>query len=224
VTSLPPFPPAPLVPEPPERNGHARAGAAVMRALGWRVRLLQPVPARCVIIVYPHTSNWDFVIGLAAKWYLGMTFSFLAKDTLFRGPLGVCLRRWGGLAVDRRASHGVIGGLAQRFAQADDCRLVIAPEGTRARMPAWKSGFYHLARAANVPVGLGFLDYGRREAGIGAYVDLTGDVEADMARIAAFYADKGGRRPELAGPVRLEPAAAAPRPATGPAAGVRPRV
>ncbi|MFO1412319.1 MAG: 1-acyl-sn-glycerol-3-phosphate acyltransferase [Burkholderiales bacterium] len=192
------------MPEPLVRDGHARVGAAVLRALGWRMRLAQPVPDRCVIVVYPHTSNWDFVIGLAAKWYLGLAFTFLAKDSLFQGPFGVLLRRWGGLPIDRRSPHGVIGGLAQRFAQEATCRLVITPEGTRSRRPAWKSGFYHLARAANVPVGLGFIDYGLKEAGIGGYLDLTGDVEADMARIAAFYADKRGCRPELAGPVRLE--------------------
>lgn len=198
-----PFPLAPLVPEPLVRDGHARLGAAVLRALGWQMRLAQPVPDRCVIVVYPHTSNWDFVIGLAAKWYFGMHFRFLAKDTLFRWPFGVFLRRWGGLPIDRRSSHGVIGGLAQRFAQETDCKLVITPEGTRAHTETWKSGFYHLARAANVPVGLGFIDYGRRECGIGGYFDLTGDVDADMARIAAFYADRRGRRPELAGRIQL---------------------
>lgn len=185
------------------RNGHARLGAVLLRALRWRVRLAQPVPARCVIVVYPHTSNWDFVIGLAAKWYLGLPFRFLAKDSLFRGPFGAALRRWGGVPIDRRVHHGVIGSLVQRFADDAECRLVLTPEGTRARTDAWKSGFYHLARAANVPVGLGFIDYGKREAGIGAYLTLTGDVDADMARIAAFYADRRGFRPEQGGPVRL---------------------
>lgn len=203
MTTSSPFPSAPFVPEPLAPGVHARIGAALLRALHWRVRLAQPVPARCVIVVYPHTSNWDFVIGLAAKWYLGLQFRFLAKDTLFRWPFGTFLRRWGGLPIDRRARHGVIEGLAQGFAEAPECRLVFAPEGTRARTEAWKSGFYHLARAADVPVGLGFIDYGKREAGIGAYVDLTGDADADMARIAAFYADRRGLRPELAGPVQL---------------------
>jgi len=203
VTSPSPIPPAPYVPEPLVRNGHAWLGAALLRALGWRMRLAQPVPGRCVIVVYPHTSNWDFVIGLAAKWYFGLHFRFLAKDSIFRWPFGFFLRRWGGMPIDRRSPHGVIGGLAQRFADEADCKLVITPEGTRSRTDAWKSGFYHLARAANVPVGLGFIDYGRRECGIGGYIDLTGDVEADMARIAAFYEGCRGCRPELAGAIRL---------------------
>jgi 1-acyl-sn-glycerol-3-phosphate acyltransferase len=195
---------APRVERPLGRDGHARVGAALLKALGWRIVLARPVPRRCVIVVYPHTSNWDFVIGLAAKWYLGLHFRFMAKDTLFVGPFGALLARWGGVPVDRRASHGIIGAFAERFAREDDFLLVITPEGTRSRTPYWHSGFYHLARAADVPLGLGFIDYGRREAGIGAYLALTGDQAVDMAAIAAFYRDRTGRRPANAGPVRLK--------------------
>ena len=177
----------------------------MLRLLRWRVVLAQPVPMRCVIVIAPHTSNWDFVIGLAAKWYIGIHFRFFGKDTLVRWPLAGALVRWGGIPVDRRASHGVIATLAARFREEPDFRLVIAPEGTRSRTAHWKSGFYHLARAAGVPIGLAFIDYARREIGIGAYVDLTGDEAADMAGVAAFYAAKVGKRPANAGPVRLAP-------------------
>jgi 1-acyl-sn-glycerol-3-phosphate acyltransferase len=161
------------------------------------------VPLRCVVVFYPHTSNWDFPVGLMAKWMLGIHFRFIGKHTLFAGPFGPMFTRWGGIPVDRRESTGNIARLAERFAAETDFRLAIAPEGTRRRTEHWKSGFYHLARAAGVPVALAFIDYARREVGVGAHLDLTGDVDADMARIAAFYADKVGRRPENAGPIRL---------------------
>ena len=159
---------------------------------------------RCVVVFYPHTSNWDFLIGLLAKWATGIHFRFVGKDSLFAGPLGPLMRRWGGIPVDRSRPTGVIARLAQAFAENEDFRLAIAPEGTRRRMERWKSGFYHLARAARVPLGLAFIDYRRREVGVGGFLELTGDVDADMARIAAFYADKEARRPENAGPIRLE--------------------
>ena len=159
---------------------------------------------RCVVVFYPHTSNWDFPYGLMAKWLVGVHFRFIAKDSLFRKPfLGSWMRRWGGIPVDRSGGTGVIAQLTGEFAANDDFRLVVAPEGTRSRTGRWKSGFYHLARAANVPVALSFIDYHRRETGVGGYVDLTGDVAADLARIAAFYADKTARRPENASPIRF---------------------
>jgi len=187
----------------PGRGALARLALWLLAARGWRVVLAQPVPLRCVVIFYPHTSNWDFTIGLLAKWATEIFFRYVGKDTLFRGPFGAMLRRWGGIPVNRREHTGFIGQMQAEFARHDDFRLVIAPEGTRRLTGHWKSGFYHLARAAEVPVALAFIDYPRREVGVGGSVDLTGDVAADMARIAAFYADKRGRRPENQGPVKL---------------------
>jgi 1-acyl-sn-glycerol-3-phosphate acyltransferase len=199
-----PIPPAPYVDAPLAPGFRGRFAAWMLRRAGWRVVLAQPVPLRCVVVFYPHTSNWDFPYGLMAKWLVGVHFRFIAKDSLFRTPLGPLLRRWGGIPVDRSGHTGVIAHFAGQFAQHEDFRLVVAPEGTRGRTERWKSGFYHLARAANVPVALSFIDYRRRQTGVGGYVELTGDVGADMARIAAFYADKTARRPENAGPVRLD--------------------
>jgi len=198
------LPPAPYVDTPLERSFRARFAARVMRLTGWRVVLAQPVPLRCVVVFYPHTSNWDFPLGLMAKWMFGVHFRFIAKDSLFATPLGPWLRRWGGIPVDRSGRTGVIARLADEFAKHDDFRLVVAPEGTRTHTARWKSGFYHLARAADVPLALSFVDYRRRETGVGGYIDLTDDMAADMGRIAAFYADKTARRPENAGPVQLD--------------------
>lgn len=170
---------------------------------GWHVVLAQRVPPRCVIVFYPHTSNWDFPIGLLAKFALDLRIRWVGKDSLFRWPVAAILRRWGGIPVNRRERTGFTERLVRQFAQGDDFRLAIAPEGTRRRTRAWKSGFYHVASAARVPVALAFIDYPRREIGIGACVELTGDAHADMARIADFYADKTGHRPERQGPVQL---------------------
>ncbi|MEO8347006.1 MAG: 1-acyl-sn-glycerol-3-phosphate acyltransferase [Betaproteobacteria bacterium] len=200
-----PLPPAPYVDAPLVPGFRARFAAWVLRRAGWRVVLAQPVPTRCVVVFYPHTSNWDFPCGLMAKWLVGVHFRFIAKNSLFAKPLlGACLRRWGGMPVDRSGGTGVIASLALQFAAQDDFKLVVAPEGTRGRTAYWKSGFYHLARAANVPVALSFIDYRRRETGVGGYVNLTGDVAADMDRISAFYADKTARWPENAGPIQFD--------------------
>jgi 1-acyl-sn-glycerol-3-phosphate acyltransferase len=188
----------------------ARFAAWVLRLAGWRVVLAQPVPLRCVVVFYPHTSNWDFPYGLMAKWLLGIHFRFIAKDSLFATPLGPVLERWGGIPVDRRGRTGVIAKLAAKFAQHEDFRLVVAPEGTRSRTHCWKSGFYYLALAAKVPLALSFIDYHRHETGVGGYLDVTGDVAVDMARIAAFYAGKAAKHPEKAGPVCLDDRPKAP--------------
>jgi 1-acyl-sn-glycerol-3-phosphate acyltransferase len=175
----------------------------VLALAGWRAALVQPLPERCVVLVYPHTSNWDFPIGLAFTWMTGLGFRFVGKDSLFKGPFGRLLRYWGGIPVNRREPAGVMASLARAFADEREFRIGITPEGTRAHAKFWKSGFYRLARIAKVPVALAFIDYRQRVVGIGGYFDPTGDVAADMARIAAFYADKVGRHPERMGPVRM---------------------
>ena len=182
----------------------ARIAWRALRLRGWRIVLPQPVPPRCVIVFYPHTSNWDFPTGLVAKWALTLRVRWVGKDSLFRWPLGGLFRSLGGIAVNRRAHTGFTERLAQEFARGTEFRLAIAPEGTRGPTGGWKSGFYHIAATAHVPVALAFIDYPRREIGIGGWVDLTGDPDADMAKIAAFYAGKSGRRPDGQGPVRLE--------------------
>jgi 1-acyl-sn-glycerol-3-phosphate acyltransferase len=181
----------------------ARISAALMKLAGWRLVYVPPPGPKSVIIVYPHTSNWDFPVGLLARSVAGIRCHFAAKDTLFRGPFGRWLARVGGIPVNRREATGFVGQLEQAFGRRDEFHVVFTPEGTRSRTEHWKSGFYRLALAARVPLGLGFIDYARREVGIGAWIDLTGDEEADLARIRDFYSGKRGRRHELAGPIRF---------------------
>jgi 1-acyl-sn-glycerol-3-phosphate acyltransferase len=176
----------------------------LLRAAGWKVVLVQPVPARCVVIFYPHTSNWDTVIGLGVKFTTGISIRFAGKDSLFRIPLvGCLLARWGGIPVNRRERTGFTEQMAAQFAGREVFRLAIAPEGTRRRTECWKSGFYHLARRAGVPLALGYIDYPSREVGVGGYMELCGDPAADMARLRAFYAGRRGFHPANQSPVRL---------------------
>jgi 1-acyl-sn-glycerol-3-phosphate acyltransferase len=205
-----PLPAAPVVERPLVRGFLPWLGAALLRLAGWKVVLAQPMPARCVVIFYPHTSNWDTVIGLCAKFMLGIRARFVGKDTLFRVPLiGPLLVRWGGIPVNRREPAGFVGQMQGEFARNAEFRLAIAPEGTRSRTTHWKSGFYRIARAAGVPLALTYIDYPSREIGIGAYMDLTGDVAADMARLRAFYAGRRGRHPGNQGSVQLHDESAA---------------
>jgi 1-acyl-sn-glycerol-3-phosphate acyltransferase len=183
----------------------AALATAILRLMGWKAALA-PLPGRKgIIVVYPHTSNWDFPIGYLYKLATGLPLSWVGKDSLFRWPVGGLLRRMNGIPVNRRERTGLIGQLQREFQQRDWMWLAIAPEGTRAHVPHWKSGFYRLAMAAGVPVGLAFIDYRTRVVGIREYVTLTGDREADMARIRETYAGKVGKHPELAGGIQLEP-------------------
>ena len=174
---------------------------------GWRVAITPPPAPRCVIIVYPHTSNWDFVIGYLARVAAGLPVEWIGKDTLFRWPVAALLRRMGGVPVDRRRPTGLIDQLAGELERCDRMWLALAPEGTRARTDHWKSGFYHLALKAKVPVGLAFIDYRTRVVGLDTYLTMSGDEEADLARIRAVYAGKTGKHPEQASDIRLRPEA-----------------
>jgi 1-acyl-sn-glycerol-3-phosphate acyltransferase len=175
----------------------------MLRLAGWQVVAAVPMPMKCVVIFYPHTSNWDFVIGLLAKWALGVDFRWLGKHTLFRTPFARWFVRWGGIPVDRGNPAGVARDIDRAFREHEDFRLVIAPEGTRRRTDHWKSGFHRIARSAHVPLGLAFIDRATRRIGIGAWMPVGDDAPADLAAIRAFYADKRGWEPSLAGDIRF---------------------
>ena len=178
-------------------------GRLYLRACGWRVAGALPACRRAVVVAAPHTSNWDLPYMLAVSYALGVKPSWLGKRELFHGPLGWLLRRLGGVPVDRGARRGVVGEAVARFAEAEDLFLVIPPSGTRARADHWKSGFYHVACGAGVPIVCAYLDYSERVGGIGLVLAPSGSVRADMDRIRAFYATKRGKYPAQATPVRL---------------------
>jgi 1-acyl-sn-glycerol-3-phosphate acyltransferase len=182
-----------------------RLARAILRLLGWTCLDLPQRPAQAVVIGYPHTSNWDWPIGLLAIMALGLRARWAGKDTLFRGPAGLLMRWLGGIPVNRRERSGTVERLAAGLRRHEKSMLVIAPEGTRSLRPGWKSGFYRIARAVEVPVLVGVVDYAHRRVGLVGSVILSGDEAADMAAIADCYHDCRGRRPELASPICLNP-------------------
>lgn len=168
----------------------------LLRLFGWTLTRVDPGTRRYVLIFAPHTSNWDFVVGLLAAWALGLKAHWMGKNTLFRWPLGPIFRFWGGIPVDRSRPGELSRQMAARFEAADHFVLGIAPEGTRSFSDHWKSGFWHIARAAGVPVVMAYIDYPRKLVGIGESFVASDDLESDFRRIQAFYADKQGRYPE----------------------------
>lgn len=178
-------------------------GKMILDAAGWTVVGGRPPAQKFVLIAAPHTSNWDFVYALATTNALGLHVKYMAKDALFRGPHGHFFRATGGIAVDRSKKNNLVQSLAELFREEEELALMVPAEGTRGRGEYWKSGFYHIARAAHVPIAPGFLDYGRKQSGIGPLFWPTGDIKADMDHIRAFYADKIGKHPEDFTPPRL---------------------
>jgi 1-acyl-sn-glycerol-3-phosphate acyltransferase len=188
----------------------SRVARALLRAAGWHVEFAaRELPApQGVLIVYPHTSNWDFVVGLLAKWALGLQLAFWGKASLFRLPLfGRWLRHLGGLPVERDNPQGAVGAMVARLVAArrdgSYLWLALAPEGTRARREHWRSGFYRVALQAGVPLALAYFDYAERRVGIHSFLRLTGDERSDMAAIAERIGQRVGKHPALAAPVRL---------------------
>ncbi len=177
-------------------------GRAWMGAFRWRVEGELP-PPKSIIIAAPHTSNWDFPFMLMAAYIIGFRISWMGKHTLFWGPFGPLMRALGGIPVDRRSPQNLVQQVAERFARSDALVLAIPPEGTRKQVEYWKSGFYQIARAAQVPIVLGFLDFERKVGGLGPVLHPTQDVRADMDRIRAFYRDIRGKLPELESTPRL---------------------
>lgn len=186
----------------------SRWAERILRLFGWRIEFKGLPGRQGVIAVYPHTSNWDFPIGLLTKWAVGMPARFWAKDSLFRTPLiGPFMRRVGGIAVDRSGANGLVGSTVQQIEAArqrgDWFWLAVAPEGTRKAVPGWKSGFYRVALGAAVPLCVASIDYGRKCVRLTDFLELSGDEVQDMARVAACLDGVRGCRHEQAGPVRL---------------------
>lgn len=182
-----------------------RLALVALHALGWRVEGAGPAIPKYVLIGAPHTSNWDFVLALLARWALGIRFRWIGKDSLFRWPFGGFMRWLGGIPVNRRTPGNFIDQMVDQIHASRELVVVITPEGTRSRTEHWRSGFYYLALRAGIPIALGYVDYARKILGIGPVLMPTGNIEADMVPIREFYADKAGLYPHKKGEVRIEP-------------------
>ena len=191
-------------PRPSDVSRLSRAlGRLFLRLCGWTVEGQRPEAAKAVLLAAPHTSNWDLPFMLAAAYAFGIRPHWLGKRALFRWPFGGFMRWLGGIPVDRQRRENVVAQAVERFAAVPRLILVIPPSGTRSRAAHWRSGFYHIARGADVPVVCTFLDYRRRVACIGAQLAMSGDVGRDMDAIRAVYADVTPKHPALLTPVRL---------------------
>lgn len=180
-----------------------RIGQAVARYIGWQVQVEQPPPQKCVIIGAYHTSSSDLWFTLLAMAALGMKVHWVGKDTLFRAPLGGIFRGLGGIPVNRRQSTDFVERMTFLFRKKDVFRLAIMPEGTRRKVDYWKTGFYYIALAAQVPVVMGFVDYKRKVIGLGPSFNPSGDLQADLQLIREFYANITGRFPDRQGEIRI---------------------
>lgn len=172
----------------------AALARALLRLTGWRLVGERPALPRYVLIAAPHTSNWDFPLMLLAVLATGLDVHWMGKHTLFKPPFRRLMLWLGGIPIDRTQAGNTAAQLVARYRGADELVVLITPEGTRSRVERWKTGFYHIAAGAGVPLVLAFVDAGRRELGFGGVFTLSGDLERDLPRIQAFYADKTGIR------------------------------
>ena len=171
-------------------------GTCVLKILGWRYVGEFPRHSKMIISVAPHTSNWDFVIGLAVAFNLRLKITFFGKHSLFIPPFGALLRRLGGLPVERSKAHGVVEHMATTMRNADKMLLCLAPEGTRSRIERWKTGFLHIAHKAEVPVFLVAFDYKKKQIEFGPCLHISDDTQYELNRIYTHYQSVQAKFPD----------------------------
>lgn len=180
-------------------------GRAVLRSRRWRIEGYPPEIPKFVMVAAPHTTNWDLLYLLAVSWATGIHVSWLGKDSLFPGPVGTLLRALGGIPVERDRRSGLVSSLTREFAAADRLVVTFPPEGTRSRTDHWRTGFYRVAVAAEVPIVCSYLDYSRRVGGFGTAIEPSGDIAADLPLFQEFYAGIQGKYPDQQGDIALRP-------------------
>jgi 1-acyl-sn-glycerol-3-phosphate acyltransferase len=177
-------------------------GRYAFALLGWHFEGEIPNVPKIVLIVAPHTSNWDWAIGIAAKMALGLDAKWLGKHTIFRGPVGALMRWLGGIPVDRTSSHDVVAQCVTQFGQRERMVLGLTPEGTRKAVERWRTGFYHIARGAGVPIVPVAFNWTTHAVVIGGGLLPTGDMDSDLDALSAFFRPARGRRGEITPPPR----------------------
>jgi 1-acyl-sn-glycerol-3-phosphate acyltransferase len=182
-----------------------RIARLILRLCGWEAVGDVPALDKAVFVAAPHTSNWDGVWMLVYKVAIKVDVRFLAKHTLFWWPLGNVLSALGAMPINRSAAQDTVNELVETFAAKDQLFLALAPEGTRRWQPYWKTGFYQIAKSANVPVVLAFIDYKNKKLGVGITLPDGQTMEQDLAMIRDFYAQFTARNPERRGPVAFPP-------------------
>lgn len=183
----------------PRRGNFITKGIARLMLLvsGWRFEGTVPNLKQFVLIVAPHTSNWDFLVGIMAMFALGVRATFLGKDTLFKGPFSFVFRWIGGVPVDRQSPHNVVEQMIGHLERRDRLILALSPEGTRKKVPRWRTGFYWVASGAGVPIVPVALDFSRKRYVIHPPQMTTGNPEQDIAHLQTFFRAHQARKPEL---------------------------
>lgn len=160
-----------------------------MRLVGWRFEGAPPNLAKMVMVVAPHTSNWDFLVGIMAMFALDLRISWLAKNTMFRKPFYRLMRWMGGVPLDRSSPQGVVATITEAFQSEEQLILGLSPEGTRSAVSSWRSGFWRIAKAAEVPIVMVYFDFARRVVGFADPFNPTDDFDTDLAFLKNIVAD-----------------------------------
>ena len=170
-----------------------------LRLAGWKLKGRPPSARKFVVIAYPHTSNWDFPLGLSACIIFRMKIYWLGKDSLFRGPAGPIMKWLGGIPIDRSKAQDFVKQAIETFDQSDEMVIAVAPEGTRSAVKKWKTGFYHIATGAKVPIVPGYFDYANKELGFLESFYPGGDIDKDIPAIKAVYGTVQGKNADQSG-------------------------
>lgn len=168
----------------------------ILRLWGWRKEGEIPSAKKFIVIVAPHTSNWDYVVGQLFYFSMGVKAKIMIKKELFFFPLNFLFKLVGAIPVERGRKTGIVDQMVEEFSKREKMILTITPEGTRKRVTEWKKGFYRIAMKAKVPVLLGYFDYKRKVVGIGDFFELSGNEKEDMRKIKMFYRDVNAKHPE----------------------------
>lgn len=169
---------------------------AILKLFGWKIDPIAPEVKKCVVVMGPHTSNWDFIIGRMTFKKYGVNAKFLIKKELFFFPMGIILKAMGGIPVDRKKGTNVTEQAVNYFNTNEEMFMVFTPEGTRSYSPNWKKGFYHIAMKAKVPIYIGYMDYEKKIGGFWGEFKPTGDVDKDIIEIKKILSQYKGRFPE----------------------------
>ena len=170
-------------------------GRNMLRLLGWKITGEFPADRKCVICVAPHTTNWDFFIGLFSVFAMDVKLSWCAKHQIFFWPIKSLFVKWGGMPINRKKAGGLVGQIVENFNNVDSMQLALAPEGTREHIPKWKNGFLRIAKEANIPVYLVSLDYARKEMIFGHSIEVN-DLDESMALVREHYKNVTAKYPE----------------------------
>ncbi len=163
---------------------------------GWKIVGKAPIEKKFIMIAAPHTSNWDFLYARAAFYIMGIRLRYTIKKELFFFPLNLILKAMGGIPIDRKNKSNMVQNMVNLYQEYDDLTILITPEGTRSYSSQWKKGFYFIAEGARIPISLGFLDYKKKEAGIGPLIYPSGNYEQDLETIQNFYRPIHAKFPE----------------------------